>query len=360
MRSRRRFIPLLTVIGLLAASAPARAVTPASQPAPATANVETIRIATYNIENFARYFDQHDLPFEKKDKEEFFRDEEDLYEVARVMKSPEMDADIVVLQECCSEKHLQEFNSHWLWRKYDLVKVFANNTTREQNTAILAKKGFEPVEIRSFRNEPDPVDDPKLRSLKQNAGLGKGNLLFARGPAFVLFRTPKGSLIWVGTDHAKSKYGNSEAVTAWRIRATKRLREICGKLLKEHKTPWLYVGGDFNDSFGLDEHERKLGQDAVQQMVLGKGDDKLVSLTQPLVEKNPKLVTYHGEIKPARLRSFLDHVFASPALAALCKSVTVVDPPIAAVASDHYPVVAEFALPLPAHDKAAQTRRVDP
>ena len=360
MRFRRRLILLLAAAGLFGTLlAAARAATPTSPPA-APADVETVRIATYNIENFARFFDQHDLPFEKKDKTEFFRDEEDLYEVARVIKSPAMNADIVVLQEACSEKHLQEFNSHWLWRKYDLVKVLPNNTTREQNTAILARKGFVPLEIRSFRNEPDPVDDPKLRNLKQSAGLGKGNLLFARGPAFVLFQTPKGNRIWVGTDHTKSKYGNSEAVTKWRIRATRRLREICGELIKEHKTPWLYVGGDFNDSFGLDEHERKLGQDSVRQMVVGQGDEKLVSLTLPLVEKDPKRVSYHGEIKPARLQAFVDHVFASPALAALCKGVTVVDPPIAAVASDHYPVVAEFALPLPAPDKAPQPHKAKP
>jgi endonuclease/exonuclease/phosphatase family metal-dependent hydrolase len=45
------------------------------------------------------------------------------------------------------------------------------------------------------------------------------------------------------------------------------------------------------------------------------------------------------------LRSFLDHVFLSPALAEGLKRTIIIDDPIAAVASDHYPVVVEVELP---------------
>lgn len=345
----RRWQLFLGSFLLLAFSAallrPLTAETPPKEATSKLAPAETVRIATYNIENFEKHFDQHDLPYKKKDKTEFFRDTEDLYEVARVMNLPQLDADIIVLQECCTEKHLKSFNTHWLRQKYSLVKVLPSNTSRVQHLAVMAKKGFTPIEIRSYANDRDPVDDPKLRGLKKSAGLEEGNKLFSRGPSFVLFETPGGNRIWVGTTHTKSKYRNSEAVTKLRIRETQRTREICGELIKEGKTPWLYIGGDFNDTFEKDDHEKKIGQDAISQMLAGKGAEKLVSLTKPLVDKDPKLATYHGEIKPARLRSFLDHVFVSPKLAPLAKSVTVVDDPIAAVASDHYPVVIEFALP---------------
>lgn len=304
---------------------------------------ERIVLATYNIENMMMLFDQIRMPERSRNRVELFRDEEDLYEIARTINLPRFDADVICIQESASQDMLELFNTRWLDGEYALVKVFASNVDG-QHVAVLARAGLEVLEIRDdYRLEEDPVDDPPVRSLKQSSGLG--NSLFSRGPGFVKFRTPGGAVLWVGTTHVKSKYGNSEAVTRWRIRELQRTREICGELLAEGETDLLAIMGDFNDDFGRDRYEREIGQDAVAVMAAGEGNEELRCLTLPLVRANPRLATYHCEIKPPRHRSFIDHVFVSPALAEHAVRTYVVDDPIAAVASDHYPVVTVLHLP---------------
>lgn len=298
----------------------------------------TVRLATYNIEHFMRMFDQIRMPERSRDIGELYDDEEELYEVARVIELPEMQPDILTIQECCSQEMLEWFNREYLDGRYSFVHVFPSNV-EGQWVGVMAVAGFEPLEVLSFADEVDPVDDPQVRGYKDRAGFGEQNALFSRGPGFVLFRTPTGEQLWVGTTHVKSKSGNSEPVTRWRMRELLRTREICGELLARGDSDMLAVMGDFNDDFGLDRYEQALGQDAVALMTEGEGNEQLVSLTWPMVRADPTLATYHCEIKPPTYRSFIDHVFASGALAGRVRDCYVVDAPIAAVASDHYPVV---------------------
>lgn len=317
--------------------------TPAETNAPAGNSTETLRVATYNIEHFNRMFDQTRMPYRSRELTELFRDEEDQYEVARTMKLADFDADIIAIQECCDQEMLEYFNKECLDGRYAYVKVFRGNVPG-QYLGMLAKPGFEALDVREYFDVVDPVDDPRIRRTKERAGLAEKNLLFSRGPAFVKFRTPGGSTMWVGCTHVKSKSGNSEAVTEWRIRELRKTRDICEKLISGD-TDKLVLLGDFNDDFGKDRHEQTVGTDAVAVMLDGEGKTKLTALTLPLVQKDKTLATYHCEIKPPTYRSFIDHVFVSASLAKDAKKTWVVDDPIAAVASDHYPVVAEFELP---------------
>lgn len=303
---------------------------------------ETLRIATYNIEHFNEMFDQGLVSRDKRDWDEFFRDQEDLYEVARVINE-QFDADILTVQECCQQNHLEYFNRKWLKNRYKTVKVFKGNSSRGQYLGILAKKGYELLEVREFHNEPDPVDDPVVARMKKGSPMEEGNLLFSRGPGFAKFRTPGGRVIWVGVTHVKSRYGDKQAVTQWRVRETTRTRELCGELLAEGETNYLVMTGDFNDDIGQStEHEKALEIDAAGAMTAGTGRDKLVNLTARL---DPKVGTYHAQLKTQFEPTVFDLIFASPALADAVRSVQAVSTPLAAVASDHYPVVAEFRFP---------------
>jgi len=311
----------------------------------AAQTAETVKLATYNVEHFGKMFDQVQMPYRSRNRTELFRDEEDLYEVARTIQLDRLDPDLLAIQECCEQRHLETFNQRWLGGKYAFVKVFPGNTDG-QFLGVLAKPGFEPLAVKDrYYREADSVDNPALRAAKAKDRLDRGNLLFPRGPVFVKFRTPGGHVIWVGCTHVKSKYGNNEVVTRWRVRELQRTRAICGELLATGETDLLAIVGDFNDDFGQDRHEKAVGADAVATMLAGQGTQRLTCLTKPLVEADPAKSTYHCQIKPPTYRSFLDHIFVSPALARAARQTYVVDDPIAAAASDHYPVVSVFSLP---------------
>ncbi len=314
---------------------------PAFAAAPAGLKPEKIRIATYNVEHFMKMFDQLQLPERSRNQTEQFRDEEDLFEVAQTLKLPDLNADILCIQEGPRQDMLELFNSRWMKGEYAFVRQFDGNRPG-QWLCILARPGFECLDIREYAQVTDPVRDGKVMRTKQSEGLDKQNLLFARGPVFVKFLTPAGRKIWVGCTHVKSKYNNSYAVTEWRIREIEATRKICADLAENTDTEYVAVLGDFNDDFGKDYHEQKIGRDAVEQMLTGPGRETLASPTKTLARANPNLATYHCQIKPPKYRSFIDHIFVTPALYGYHTTTTVITDPIALVASDHLPVVAEF------------------
>lgn len=311
--------------------------------AKAESRKETIKIATYNIENFMKCFDQEQLPERSREKTELFRDYEDIHEVKSVISA--IDPDILVIQECCNQEMLDRFNARWLNGKFAYVKVFLGNRPG-QWLAMMAKPGYKAHDVRMFWQVKDKINDPKVRGTKQHEGLERENLLFPRGPAFVLFSTPAGTKIWIGVTHVKSKYNNSQAVTEWRIREIETTRQICANLLNENLTEYLLIAGDFNDDFGMDYHERKIGKDAVAMMLTGQKAEKLLSPTKQLYERDNSLATYHCRLKPPKYRSFIDHVFVSQALQGNVTAVKVVDMHVAEVASDHLPVLTEIKLPI--------------
>ncbi len=305
------------------------------------ASAERVKVATYNIEHFNKMFDQQMMPERSRERTELFRDEEDIYEVARTIGLDRFDADIIAIQECCSEEMLRYFNERWLDGRYAFVKVFRGNLPG-QWLGMIAKPGFEALEVREYYKTPDSLRDESVMRVKNGEGLDKENLLFARGPAFVRFRTPGGNEIWVGCTHVKSKYGNSRAVTAWRIREIEATRRICFELAAQTGVEDVAVLGDFNDDFGMDNYERKVGADAVAQMIEPENGKNLICLTKPVYDADPELASYHCKIKPARYRSSIDHIFVTAELAEDAKDTYLIEDPIAEVASDHLPVVTVF------------------
>jgi endonuclease/exonuclease/phosphatase family metal-dependent hydrolase len=318
--------PLLTSFTLVAACALG---------SPATA--ETFTVATYNIEHFESLFAHYRLtrePAVKNDpnpvlkemlEEERFQNMEDQWEVATVIKDAAFNPDVLVIQEGCSQSNLRYFNKQWLDGMYETAIVFPTNTDRNQHLGVLLKPGFKVLARRDrYHQEKDAVPNER------------GNLLFARGPAFVLVETPGGYRCWVGVTHQKSKSGNDVEVTAWRNREAKRTHEIMRELAQSGPEDVILLG-DMNDELGVDEFEKdpRSGGDAIATLV-GPPQNGFVLVTEELARSGE--ISFGG-YQNSKYRSFIDHVVTTPGMKGQVESAHVFKGSLAPAASDHYPVI---------------------
>jgi endonuclease/exonuclease/phosphatase family metal-dependent hydrolase len=305
-----------------------------AQPAePAQTDDGSVRVVSYNIENFRENFNAFQL--EKKyrgtgqpdDIWELIRrerreDREENLEVARVILA--MQPDVLALQESAGERDLAYFNKTFLDGYFETIVELPTNTDREQHLTVLLRPGFEVVRQESIADTPD-VDDVNDRTDK----------LFARGPGFLLIRTPGGEEFWLGNTHQKSKGGNSEAVTRWRNAEAKTTVEAMLRLAEQD--PDVLMVGDMNDELGVGEFETEAGGgDAMRHF-----DEGVVLLTKPLIAEGG--VTYKGYGGTGRA-SLIDHASATQALAERVTNVEIFVSPMTEVASDHLPVIVDFTL----------------
>ena len=301
------------------------------------ARAETFTVATYNIEHFESLFAHYRLskePSLKQDanplvkkmlEEERFQNMEDQWEVATVIKDEAFNPDVLVIQEGCSQSNLRYFNKQWLDGMYEAAIVFPTNTDREQHLGILLKPGFKVLARKDrYHQEKDTVPNER------------GNLLFARGPAFVLVETPTGYRCWVGVTHQKSKSGNNVEVSAWRNREAKRTHEIMRELQKAGPEDVILLG-DMNDELGVDEFEKdpRSGGDAIAALV-GPPEDGFVLVTEQLAKSGE--ISFGG-YQNSKYRSFIDHVVTTPGMKGQVEGVQVFKGSLTPAASDHYPVI---------------------
>lgn len=308
------------VLFLLAATLPLRA--------------ENIRVATWNIENFHEHFIGHRLttrPVMENPPPEIAalvenerrQNNEDNWEVAQVILDDSFRPDVLVIQEGCRQSDLEFFNRRWLNGFFETVVVFPSNTERDQHLGILLRPGFKIVERRDqYHLERDSVPN------------AYGDKLFARGPAFVLVESPSGYRFWVGTNHMKSKRDNSVENTAWRNREAKRTHEIIHELQQAGPDDVVFLG-DMNDELGIQQFEQDGGGDTIANL-LGDPARGFILVTEPLARAGK--ISFAGYWNEDR-RSFIDHIIATPSLKEQVIEVKLVDPPLAKVASDHYPVM---------------------
>lgn len=305
----------------------------------ASARPESIRVVTYNVENWRESFQAFKLSREVRNHPEWpaefvalitrerREDDEENWEVARTILHDDVRPDVLLIQEGCSQEDLNYFNTQFLSGYFEFVHVFKTNTNRGQNTAILARPGFRVLEIRE-----DYADEPDTHDVNPES-----DKLFARGPGFVRFRSPGGREFWVGTNHMKSKSGNSVEATKWRNAEAVRTNQIINELAKG-PTPLVIFAGDCNDEIGEQEFEADAGGSAIE-LLEGTGAGKLALLTRTLAETN---AISFGGYRSGRYRSFIDHAVASPEMARHVANVSVFTGDLADVASDHYPVVVEL------------------
>lgn len=297
---------------------------------------EDLTVGTYNIENFRQHFLAHRLQQSKPDwlprdnpqvkellDEVRYQNDEDNWEVSQVILDPKFFPDVLVIQEGCAKSDLEFFKQRWLQSKYETAIVFPSNTERDQHLCMLLKPGFTVVEKKDqYHLEKDPVPNDR------------GDRLFARGPAFVLLQSPSGYRFWVGTNHQKSKNGDSAEVTAWRNREAKRTHEIIKELEKKGPEDVLFLG-DMNDELGIQQYELEGGGDVIGNLV-GPSEDGLILATKPLAESGQ--ITFSGYWRTDR-RSFIDHVIVTSGMKDQLQKVEVVQTEFTRVASDHLPVL---------------------
>ncbi|MEM7808304.1 MAG: endonuclease/exonuclease/phosphatase family protein [Planctomycetota bacterium] len=296
----------------------------------------TIRIATWNIENWNDHFQafrDKDLPEpateegRERRRQERFQNGEDNWEVAVVLLDPDFAPDILLTQEGCSQEELDHFAQEWeeVGQTYPTRVVFPGNSGRGQMLQLLMRDGF-----RIIKTNNDLHLVPDTRDLNP-----RSDRLFGRGPAFVLVETPDGDRFWVGTTHQKSKGGNSIEVTQWRMAEATTTHALMVELAKEAP---VFLLGDMNDEIGFQEYELPAGGDVMAALAglhnQDAGDD-FVIVTRDLAMQG--VITYSGYWRD-RFRSFIDHIVADPAGAKLVKNTDVFDNTWVRVASDHVPV----------------------
>ncbi len=300
------------------------------------ARAEEIKIATYNIEQWATNFEGHRMQVatrkanEKVSEQmneiittERFQNDEDNWEIAQVILDKSFDPDVLVVQEGCDQSDLSFFNKRWLNNAYETVVQFPSNTGREQHLCILLKPGFKILQRRDkYHEERDTV------------GNDRGSRLFARGPVFCLIQSPSGYKFWVGTTHQKSKRDNDAANTQWRNRESKRTHEIMQELEKTGPNDVILLG-DMNDELGVQEFEPEGGGDTIANLV-GPEQDGFVLATKKL--HDAKEFSFGGYWRTDH-RTLIDHVIVSRGMKDQIGEVKVVKLPLAQVASDHYPVM---------------------
>lgn len=349
------------------------------------ARAETVTVATYNVEHFQEHFLAHDLaaklPKEVADpalKEllasERRHNDEDNWEVAQVITDPAFNPDVLAIEEGPSQSNLDYFNKRWLNGAYETALVFPTNTgDRQQNLCLLLKPGFKVLERK---------DQYYLE--KDTAPNGRGDRLFARGPAFCLVGTPGGFRFWVGVTHQKSKVAflsdeevqkirdanpgatrqqindkiaEAKAVRAvedakWRDREAKRTHEIM-KELAAGGTAGVVLLGDMNDALGLDDAEKQAGADAVADLV-GPAADGFVLATKPLADKGE--FSFGGYWKTEH-RSVIDHIVVTPTLKDRVGDAQIFKGNLTPAASDHYPVFVKFQTGGPAPASANEGKQ---
>lgn len=315
------------------AAGPPRLTEPAgTQPA------DTVRIATWNIENWRDHFDawrrRGERPTDETLREALaqtrFANDEDNWEIAQVFLDPAFAPDILVFQEGCSQEELAEFNKTWLGGIYETLIVFASNDERGQTIGIMLKPGFK---VLARENQFHKVADPEDLNPRTE-------FLFARGPAFVLVQTPQGQRLWVGTNHQKSKGGGNDAsITRWRNAEALATRQIMKDLIAREPGELIFLG-DMNDELGIQAWELEAGGDVVSNLA-GPAEEGFVLATRALAQSGQ--ASFMGYWR-ADHRSLVDHVVLSPALANAAEKIDVFDTPWARVASDHLPLYVDLRL----------------
>jgi endonuclease/exonuclease/phosphatase family metal-dependent hydrolase len=301
------------------------------------AKAEDIKVATYNIEQWATNFQGHRMqqatqksnqPVSEQMSEviiaERQQNDEDNWEIGQVILDKSFNPDVLVVQEGCGQSDLSFFNRRWLNNAYETVVQFPSNTDRDQHLCILLKPGFKILQRRD-----------KYHEERDTAGNERGTRLFARGPVFCLIQSPSGYKFWVGVTHQKSKRDNDVPNTEWRNRESRRTHEIMKELEKAGPNDVILLG-DMNDEFGLQEFEAQGGGDSIGNLV-GPEQDGFVLVTKKL--HDAKEFSFGGYWR-TDFRTLIDHAIVSRGMKDQIGEVKVVKtPPLSPAASDHYPVM---------------------
>lgn len=286
----------------------------------------TIKIATYNIENF---FDAHDDPYyddidRYNDGNLLVKPKEELEALARVIRH--LDADVIGLQEVENRGFLEQFNREYLkGMGYKEVVHVLGNDQRGIDVALLSRFDVGPVVSYRHLNLDHSTPEKPAR--------------FSRDLLEVTIRPPDAEPFHVYVAHLKSRGGGKEA-TLQRVAEANKIRQIWDYRLNANPKSLFVFLADINDD----------PPSSTFRILQGQGAKKVTAINAVCAagKDYTQDSKYTDRYPPIRF----DYVFASPAMNARLKSSAVLRPADTTsalfndlrTASDHYPVYAIFDL----------------
>lgn len=194
---------------------------------------DTLRIATYNVENF---FDRYDDPYTRDSQIQIGtapKPASELWQLARVIR--EVNADVLALQEVENKNFLEEFNDAYLDNLgYENVVLIEGNSSYNQgrgiDVAILSRLPVLSATTYQYRKFP----------------MGEDMTSFSRDFLHVVCDAGDGQILNIFNLHAPSKLGKKWAEKKRQASATEAAN-ILTELFAGNTTDWIVVTGDFND-----------------------------------------------------------------------------------------------------------------
>lgn len=279
---------------------------------------KTLRIATYNLENF---YDRYDNPYSSKDsrvdQNTAPKPARELYALSKVIKS--VNADIIVFQEVENRGFLSEFNNSYLrdlkYKYVVLIEANSSKTTRGRGIDVAMLSRVPVYSATTFQYYKFPLNERKASTASFSRDLLYVKLMPEGFPELNLFVL-----------HPISQRGGAYAHYR-RIAEAKGASTVISKELGKEKNPWIIIAGDFNDS--PDSESVK-----TYQNIPGIPLKRIPAYDS----KNKKFTFYAkgGGYPP----STLDHIIVSkPVEKALAEpNAKIWNDKTAAIASDHRPV----------------------
>ncbi|RLD11997.1 MAG: hypothetical protein DRI44_02295 [Chlamydiae bacterium] len=277
---------------------------------------KTLRVATYNLENF---YDRYDDPYNSKDsridQNTAPKPARELYALSKVIKS--VNADIIVLQEVENRGFLNEFNNSYLrelkYKYVVLIEANSSRTTRGRGIDVAMLSRVPIYSATTFQYYKFPLNRKSTAS-------------FSRDFLYVKAKPEGFPELNLFVLHPISQRGGAYAHYR-RIAEARGAGEVISKELGKEKNAWIIIAGDFNDSPESESLKTYLNIPGIPLKRIPAYDSKRKKFT---------FYAKSGGYPP----STLDHILVSkPVEKALVKpEAKIWNDKTAAIASDHRPV----------------------
>ncbi|MDP4032221.1 MAG: endonuclease [Pseudorhodobacter sp.] len=355
-----------------------------TEPAPAPAQQERLRIATYNVAWFNNLFDNHGRLLEDRELSARYQISRAEQLTALGIVFTALDADAVMVIEApatngkrSSVKALERFAAHYGLRTRRAITGFTSET--EQEISLL----YDPDRL-SARHAPKGATTRKKRAAAAprfdgtfrydlDADATPETIRFSKPPLELAVTTAAGRKLRLIGVHVKSKspYGARNPAEVSRIAIANRRKQLAQCIwlrqrVVEHLTAGdsLIVLGDFNDGPGLDEYERLFGHSGIE-IVLGMEAEPALQLHDPHAQMAltqrvgvaPTSARFYLAPQQRYFEALLDFIMVSPDLAATAPRWRIWHPlndpacwkvpelrEALLTASDHFPVTLDLWL----------------